>query len=34
MDPAWPALIEAPIPIDRTLREPESPDEEYIYWPN
>ena len=33
-DPAWPALIEVPIPIDRTLRDPPVPGEEYIYWPN
>ena len=32
--PAWPALIEAPISIDKTLKEPDAPDDEYIYWPN
>ena len=32
--PAWPSLIEAPIPIDRTLRDPQLPGEEFIYWPN
>jgi uncharacterized sulfatase len=32
--PAWPALIEAPTPIDKTARDPEAPDDEYIYWPN
>ena len=28
------ALIEAPTSIDKTLRDPASPDDEYIYWPN
>ena len=31
---AWPALIEAPTPIDKTARDPEAPGDEYIYWPN
>jgi arylsulfatase A-like enzyme len=34
LPPAWPALIEAPTPIDKTARDPEAPDDEYIYWPN
>jgi len=34
VEPAWPALIEAPIRIDKVLNEPESPDDEYVYWPN
>jgi uncharacterized sulfatase len=33
-EPAWPALIEAPTSIDKTLRDAPSPDDEYIYWPN
>jgi uncharacterized sulfatase len=33
-EPLWPALIEAPIPIDKTLRDPPSPGDEYVYWPN
>lgn len=32
--PAWPSLIEAPIPIDKDLSQPVTPDDEYIYWPN
>lgn len=32
--PAWPSLIEAPIAIDKTLDQPESPDDEYVYWNN
>jgi uncharacterized sulfatase len=32
--PAWPAAVEFPISIDKTLLEPESPDDEYVYWPN
>ena len=34
VEPAWPALIEAPISIDKTLKDAESPEDEYIYWPN
>ena len=30
----WPVLVEAPIAIDRTLAEPYTPGEEYVYWPN
>jgi uncharacterized sulfatase len=33
-EPAWPSLIEAPISIDKTLRDPPAEDDEYIYWPN
>jgi arylsulfatase A-like enzyme len=32
--PAWPALIEAPIAIDHPLGVPDSPDDEFVYWPN
>jgi uncharacterized sulfatase len=32
--PAWPALAEFPVSIDKTLAEPESADDEYVYWPN
>jgi arylsulfatase A-like enzyme len=32
--PAWPSLIQAPIPIDKDLTVPNAPDDEYIYWPN
>lgn len=31
---AWPSLTEAPINIDKTLAEPDAPDDETIYWPN
>jgi arylsulfatase A-like enzyme len=31
---AWPSLTESPINIDKTLAEPDAPDDEYIYWPN
>jgi arylsulfatase A-like enzyme len=34
VEPAWPSLIEAPIPIDKTAAEPEAPGDEYVYWPN
>jgi len=33
-DPAWPSMLEAVIPIDRTSAEPYEPGEEYNYWPN
>jgi uncharacterized sulfatase len=33
-EPAWPSLIEAPIAIDKTLRDPPAPGDEYVYWPN
>jgi len=32
--PAWPSLLESPITIDRTLREPTQPGDEFIYWAN
>jgi arylsulfatase A-like enzyme len=32
--PAWPALIEGPIAVDRTLAEPRGEGEEYVYWAN
>jgi uncharacterized sulfatase len=34
LEPAWPSMIEAPIPIDKDLTVPDAPDDEYIYWPN
>jgi arylsulfatase A-like enzyme len=34
VDPAWPALLESPIRIDKTLIDPWDEDDEYIYWPN
>jgi uncharacterized sulfatase len=30
----FPALVEAAIPIDRTLADPYVPGEEFAYWPN
>lgn len=30
----WPSVVEVPVTIDKPLGEPESPDDEYIYWPN
>jgi arylsulfatase A-like enzyme len=32
--PAWPAQVEVPVDIDKTLLEPDAPDDEYVYWPN
>ncbi len=34
MESAWPSLTESPVDVDKTLAEPEAPDDEYIYWPN
>jgi arylsulfatase A-like enzyme len=34
VDPAWPALLESPIRIDKTSADPYSVNDEYIYWPN
>lgn len=31
---AWPSQIEAPVSVDKTLVEPDAPDDTYIYWPN
>ena len=33
-EPLWPANFEGPIAIDKTLDQPESEDDEYVYWPN
>ena len=33
-EPLWPSVFEAPISIDKTLDQPESLDDEYIYWAN
>lgn len=32
--PAWPAIIEGPVPVDRTLADPAVAGEEFVYWPN
>jgi arylsulfatase A-like enzyme len=34
VEPAWPAQIEVPVNIDKSLVEPDAPDDEYVYWPN
>ncbi len=34
VNPSWPALVESPIRIDKTSKDPRSPDDDYIYWPN
>jgi uncharacterized sulfatase len=31
---AWPSQAEMAVNVDRTLAEPDSPDDEYVYWPN
>ena len=32
--PLWPSFVEAPFPIDKTTADPESADDEYVYWLN
>ncbi len=32
--PSWPSVAEMPVSIDKTLLDDESPDDEYIFWPN
>jgi uncharacterized sulfatase len=32
--PAWPSQGEYPVNVDKTLLEPDAPDDEYVYWPN
>ena len=32
--PAWPSLLQGPIPIDHPLGVPDKPGDEYIYWDN
>lgn len=32
--PAWPSLIEGPIPIDHPLGVPDAAGDEYVYWDN
>ena len=34
VQPIWPSLIEAPIPVDRPLGVPPKPDDEYVTWAN
>jgi uncharacterized sulfatase len=34
VESAWPSLTESPIPIDKTLAEPDAEDDEFVYWPN
>ena len=33
-EPLWPSVVEMPVTIDKSLREPESREDEYVYWPN
>ena len=32
--PLWPALIEGPIAVDKTLKQPQAADDVHIYWSN
>jgi uncharacterized sulfatase len=34
LPPAWPSQGEYPVNVDKTLLEPDAPDDEYVYWPN
>ena len=31
--PIWPAMGEVPIPVDKTQKDRQSTDDEYVYWP-
>jgi len=33
-EPLWPSIAQMPVSIDQPLGEPESEDDEYVYWPN
>ena len=33
-EPLWPSAVQNPINIDKTLLEPDAPDDEFIYWFN
>ena len=32
--PLWPSRIDMPVSIDKTLLQPDAPDDEFIYWAN
>lgn len=32
--PMWPSVVEMPVAIDKPLGQPETPEDEHIYWPN
>lgn len=32
--PLWPSAAEMPVSVDKPLGVPESPDDDYVYWPN
>ncbi|ALO47452.1 Type I phosphodiesterase/nucleotide pyrophosphatase [Pseudohongiella spirulinae] len=32
--PMWPSVVEMPVTIDKPLGQPETPEDEHIYWPN
>jgi len=34
IETAWPALLESPIRIDKTLKDERTDQDEYVYWPN
>ena len=33
-EPAWASQLMAPVNVDKDLSQPDSPDDEYIYWSN
>ena len=33
-EPLWPSIAEMPVGIDQPLGQPESEEDEYVYWPN
>jgi arylsulfatase A-like enzyme len=34
VEPMWPSFLEMPVLVDKTLVDPESEDDEYVYWQN
>jgi arylsulfatase A-like enzyme len=32
--PLWPSFLEMPVMVDKTLDQPETPDDEVVYWQN
>jgi arylsulfatase A-like enzyme len=33
-EPMWPSFLEMPVAVDKTLDQPEGPEDEFVYWQN
>lgn len=33
-EPLWPSVVEVPVPVDKTSADPQTTEDEYVYWPN